>query len=157
MINSKQKLFKWAGFIAIALLLGVGSVFAFNFPGFGNNSTVKAVDGTVTIPVARISDGKAQFYRFADGGKEIAFFVVKGTDGAPHVAFDACDACYKEKKGYSQAGSFMVCRNCDMKFATNKIGKANNGGCNPSHLDFALSGGNIVIRVDALQTGARFF
>ena len=41
---------------------------------------MKAVNGAVTVPVATVSDGKAHFYRFDDGGKEISFFVVKGSD-----------------------------------------------------------------------------
>jgi uncharacterized membrane protein len=44
-----------------------------------------------------------------------------------------------------------------MKFAIGRIGKANTGGCNPSHLDFALSGGNIVVKADDLRAGVRFF
>lgn len=142
--------------LAVMLLLA-GSVFAFSLPGFGKPTPVTAVNGKVSIPVTQVADGKARHYRFADNGREIRFFVVKGTDGAFHVAFDACDACYKEKKGYSQKDDFMVCGNCNMKFATNRIGKTNSGGCNPSHLDFALSGDKIVVKVDDLKAGARFF
>lgn len=157
MRKANSTLFKRAGFILITALFGVGSVFAFNFPGFGGREAVTAVNGTVTIPSAQVSDGKAHFYRFADGGKEISFFVVKGKDGAFHVAFDACDACFKEKKGYSQQGDLMICGNCNMKFAINRIGKDNHGGCNPGHLDFALSGDSLVVKADALKAGARFF
>ena len=157
MRKANSTLFKRVSFVIIAALFGVGSVFAFNFPGFGGKEAVRAVNGVVTIPAAQVSDGQAHFYRFADAGKEIAFFVIKGTDGAPHVAFDACDACFKEKKGYSQEGNFMICQNCNMKFATNKIGKANNGGCNPSHLDYTLSAGNVVIKASDLAAGSRFF
>jgi len=141
----------------MALLFLAGSVFAFSFPGFGGKETVKSVNGAVTIPASQVGDGKARFYRFADGGKEIDFFVVKGTDGAFHVAFDACDACFREKRGYSQKGELMVCGNCNMKFAVNRIGKDNHGGCNPGHLDFALSGGNLIVKTDDLRVGARFF
>ena len=139
------------------LLLAAGPACAFSFPGFGGRETVKAANGVVTIPTAQAGDGKAHFYQFADAGKAIGFFVVKGTDGAFHVAFDACDACFKEKKGYSQKDDFMVCGNCNMKFAINRIGRDNHGGCNPGHLDFAQSGGSLVIKVADLKPGARFF
>lgn len=157
MLGSETKRLKLVGFIVVLLLLAAGAALAFNFPGFGGKEKVTAVNGVVSIPVAQAGDGKARFYTFADGGKEIAFFVVKGTDGAFHVAFDACDACYREKKGYSQDGSVMVCGNCNMKFAINRIGKDNHGGCNPGHLEFALSGNSIVIKVADLRTGSRFF
>jgi uncharacterized membrane protein len=141
----------------MALLLLAGSVFAFGFPGFGGKESVTPVNGAVTIPASRVGDGQAHFYRFADGGKEIDFFVVKGTDGAFHVAFDACDACYREKKGYSQKGDLMICGNCNMKFAVNRIGRDNHGGCNPGHLDFTQSGGTLIVKADDLRAGARFF
>lgn len=157
MRKANSTLFKRVSFILIAALFGVGSVFAFNFPGLSGREAVTAVNGAVTIPAAQVSDGKAHFYQLADGGKEIAFFVVKGKDQAFHVAFDACDACFKEKKGYSQQGDLMICGNCNMKFAINRIGKDNHGGCNPGHLDFALSGGNLVVKADDLKAGARFF
>ena len=157
MRKAKSTLFKQAGFIIIATLFGVGSVFAFNFPGFGGKEAVKPVNGVVTIPTAQVSDGHARFYQFADGGREIAFFVVKGADQAFHVAFDACDACFKEKKGYAQRNDLMICGNCNMKFAINRIGRDNHGGCNPGHLDFAQSGGSLVIKVADLKPGARFF
>ena len=152
-----RQLGKRTGSIVVILLLGVGSAFAFNFPGFNTKNTVKAFNGTITIPEGEVADGKAHFYRFADDGKEIAFFVVKGTDGLFHVAFDACDVCFEEKKGYVQDGANMICRNCNKKFATNRIGNENTGGCNPSHLAFTRANGKIVIKVDDLKPGARFF
>lgn len=157
MHKSGTRLFGLKGFVALALLLAAGMAFAFNFPGFGGKDTVTAVNGVVTIPTAQVSDGQAHFYRLNDSGKGIDFFVVKGTDSAFHVAFDACDACFREKKGYSQKGDLMICGNCNMKFAINRIGKDNHGGCNPGHLEFAQSGGNLVVKADALKAGARFF
>lgn len=157
MIRSNKKICTWMGIAAITLLIGAGTVLAFSLPGFDSSSKVKPVNGAVTIQVSQVSDGKAHFYKYADAGKEIGFFVVKGTDSALHVAFDACDVCFQEKKGYFQEGDAMVCRNCNKKFATNRIGKANNGGCNPSHLDFTQSGGNIVIKTNDLAAGSRFF
>lgn len=157
MIKSKQMVLKWVGIVSVTVLLGVGSVFAFSFPSFSSANTVKAVNGVVTIPTTQVADGKAHFYQFTNAGKNISFFIVKGTDGAFHIAFDTCDVCFQEKKGYFQEGDFMVCRNCNKKFATNKIGRIAGGGCNPSHLNFAQNGANIAIKTDDLATGARFF
>ncbi|MCM2263937.1 MAG: DUF2318 domain-containing protein [Desulfuromonadales bacterium] len=157
MRKANPVIIKWTGFIIIAVLFGVGSVFAFNFPGFGNSDVVKPVNGEVSIMAAPVADGKAHHYRYVTDGKEIKFFVVKGTDGAFHVAFDACDVCFQEKKGYFQEGDFMICRNCNQKFATNKIGRTGGGGCNPSQLNFAQNGANIVIQASELAAGGRFF
>jgi uncharacterized membrane protein len=155
--NYGKSMIKWTLLTVAALLAGVSAVFAFHIPGFGGNEKVTPVNGAVAISLAKVSDGSAHFYRFDDGGKEIGFFVVKGSDGALHTAFDACDVCFHEKKGYNQQGGFMICKNCNRKFAINMIGQMNNGGCNPSHLAHAGDGRNIIIRAADIKTGARFF
>jgi len=50
-----------------------------------------------------------------------------------------------------------VCKNCNMKFGTNRIGPHAIGGCNPSYLPSRVSGGNVIINVSDLKSGARFF
>lgn len=155
--KSAKPMLKWTILTAIALLAGVGAVFALNIPGLGKGEKVTPVNGAVAIPVAKVSDGKAHFYRFDDGGKAIGFFVVKGSDDALHVAFDTCDVCFREKKGYNQQGDFMVCKNCNKRFAIKMIGNVGGGGCNPSYLNNYQDGKNVVIKVADLKSGARFF
>ncbi len=140
----------------LLVLLFVVSIAAYAFT-LGKYEKVKATGGMVSLPVANLSDGKAHFYKFEDGGKEIAFFAVKDRDGSYKTAFDACDACYKSKKGYEQKGDKMNCKNCNQKFAINRLGPNATGGCNPGYLPHQLSGMNIVIRVDDLKGGARYF
>jgi len=136
------------------LLLGAVTVYAFSF---GKYEKVKAGNGVVSIPVAKVSDGKARFYKFEDGGKEIAFFAVKAADGSYKTAFDACDACFKSKKGYEQQGDRMNCKNCNQKFAINRLGPNATGGCNPGYLPHQLNGNTISIKADDLKDGARYF
>jgi uncharacterized membrane protein len=140
----------------VALLLAAGAVFALNIPGFGKCEKVKAVNGVVSIPLAKVSDGKAHFFRYSDGGKEIAFFVVKAADGSIRTAFDACDVCFKDKKGYVQEGDAVICKNCNKKFAIARIGEGG-GGCNPSSLKSRTGNGHVVIGVEDIKSGARFF
>jgi uncharacterized membrane protein len=143
--------------VLAALVVALSAGGAYALFGMSKCEKVKAVGGVVTIPLARVSDGKAHFYNYESGGKEIVFFVVKGSDGSLKVAFDACDVCYQEKKGYVQKGSDMICKNCNRKFATDRIGPHAVGGCNPSHLPHRQSGDAIQIAVDDLKAGARFF
>lgn len=140
--------------VTVALLVGAGSLFAFSL---GKYEKVKVVNGTVTLPATRLADGKAHFYKFVDGGKEIAFFAVKAADGTVKTAFDACDACYTSKKGYEQQGDKMNCKNCNQKFAINRLGPNASGGCNPGHLPHQLSGTTVTIAVTDLKAGARYF
>lgn len=154
MASKQVKTVAMTVFIVAALLVGVFSVFAFSL---GKYEKIKANGSVVSIPVAKIADGKARFYRFDDGGKQIAFFIVKAPDGSYRTAFDACDVCYKEKKGYEQQGDKMNCKNCNQKFATNRIGANSTGGCNPSFLPHQVSGNSITINLADLKAGARFF
>ena len=157
MVQSSKKGFQTLLLIAVALAAMASVAFAFSLPGMGKYEKVKPSGGSVIIPADKVSDGKAHYYKFTDAGKEINFFIVKGSDGQLHVAFDACDVCYREKKGYEQAGDKMNCLNCNQKFAINKIGAASAGGCNPSHLPAKFDGGKVTIPVSELKAGARFF
>ena len=155
--NERRSFVKYGVIICLVLLAGVTAVLAFNIPGLGKYEKVQPVNGVVSVAVARVSDGSAHYYRLVDGGKELNFFIVKGSDGAIHTAFDACDVCFKEKKGYVQAGDKMQCKNCNQKFPITRIGAASGGGCNPSHLPAKVVGKSVTISVADLRSGARFF
>jgi uncharacterized membrane protein len=139
---------------ALLLLGGVAAAFAFSL---GKYEKVKPVNGTVTLSTAKLNDGKAHFYKLAVDGKEVNFFAVKAADGSYKTAFDACDACYKSKKGYEQQGDKMNCRNCNQKFAIGRLGPNASGGCNPGYLPSQQTGGSIIIKAEDLKGGARYF
>jgi uncharacterized membrane protein len=154
-MSNPVNMLKTAALISLVIALTAGSAAA--ILGMGKYQKVKAVNGVVTIPLAKIGAGKAHYYKFESGGKEIVFFLVKAGDGSVRSAFDACDVCYLEKKGYEQQGDSMVCKNCNKKFATNRIGPTSAGGCNPSFLPHKEINGSVVISGEDLQAGARFF
>jgi uncharacterized membrane protein len=143
--------------VLLVLVIAVSAGSAFALLGLGKYDKVRAESGVVKVPAAALSDGKAHFYKFASDGKEIAFFLVKASDGTIRSAFDACDVCYREKKGYDQQGDSVVCKNCNKRFAITRIGPNTTGGCNPSYLPHAEAGGKVLIRVEDLKGGARFF
>ena len=72
------------------------------------------------------------------------------------AAFNACDVCYLDKKGYRQEGDDMVCNNCGQRFPSELINEVR-GGCNPSPLVRTIEGDEVVIRVDDILSGARYF
>ena len=123
---------------------------------FGQHKNVKAVDGEVHIPVKGVNDGKAYHFVYKSEGKEIKFFVVKSQDGILRAAFDACDVCFPEKKGYTQDGDFMICNNCGRRFHTSQVNVVE-GGCNPAPLKRTEKGNHVVIMVADILPGARFF
>lgn len=154
MAANKRKRIVWAVVVIGALLVGVASVFAFSL---GKYEKVKATGGVVSIPLAKVADGKAHYYRFEDGGKEISFIVVKAADGNYRTSFDACDSCFGAKKGYEQKGDVLVCMNCNRQFAIDRIGPHQVGGCNPSYLPSLVKGNNIAFTTADLKVGARYF
>ena len=154
MATKRAKTAVLAGMVTLAVLVGAVGVFAFSL---GKYEKVKVSNGTVTLPVAKLADGKAHFYKIEDSGKEIVFFAAKSADGSYKVAFDACDACFKSRKGYEQQGDNMNCKNCNQKFAINRLGPNATGGCNPGYLFSQLNGNNIVIKVADIKNGARYF
>lgn len=154
MVLNRKKQVVWASVVVVALLMSVASVFAFSL---GKYEKVKENGGVVTISATKLGDGKARFYKFEDGGKEIAFLVVKAPDGSIRTAFDACDSCYRDKKGYEQQGDKLNCKNCNQKFVINRLGPNATGGCNPGYLPHKLNGTTVTISARDLKGGARYF
>ena len=154
MASIRTKKVVWAGILTVAILIAAVGVFAFSL---GKYEAVKSSNGTITVPVAKLSDGKARFYKLEDGGKEIAFFAVKSADGSYKTAFDACDSCFRAKKGYEQQGDKLNCNNCNQKFAINRLGPNTTGGCNPGYLPHQLNGNTISIKTSDLKDGAKYF
>lgn len=123
---------------------------------FGQHKRVKATNGEVRLSVKNIDDGDAHYYVYDGGGPDIKFFVIKSSDGVVRAAFDACDVCFPAHKGYSQEGEFMICNNCGRRFHSSQINVVE-GGCNPAPLHREIVGDSLVIKVDDILPGARFF
>jgi len=155
-----SRIFAWASLTVAALLsVMVGTtILALCFQETDKSEKVKAVNGAVTIPLEEVSDGMAHFYRFNNGRKDIVFFVVRGSDGVFHTAFDTCEVCcFRKKKGYIQQDYYMICLGCREKYAINMIGQVNGIGCKPHHLEHAEEGKKIIIKVADLKAGAHYF
>ena len=113
--------------------------------------------GDVTVPVAMLADGAARFYRYTTAaGREVRFFVMKSSDGVIRAAFDACDVCYRERRGYRQQGDVMVCINCGRTFRSVDINVLQ-GGCNPAPLERTVVGDQVVLAAASIELGAVYF
>lgn len=141
------------------VLLLVFIIFAFNF---GQEvSSIQGAETEIIYPAKIFADGKAKYFQYkgySKSGKNITirYFIMKSSDGVIRAAFDACDVCWAEGKGYYQKGDFMVCRNCGRRFASVRINEVQ-GGCNPAPLRREIKGDQVVIKVKDLLEGAIYF
>lgn len=149
-----------AAIVLVAVTAGLG---LFLFPGSDTAPSPAAVapttdDGRIAYPVSLFDDGQAHHFSFADAasGTTIAYFILKSADGVIRAAFDACNVCWPEGKGYVQDGTAMVCRNCGRRFESVLVNEMQ-GGCNPAPLTRAITGDQVVIRLDDLRTGQGYF
>jgi uncharacterized membrane protein len=145
--------------VALVAVIAVALVVVMN-RGDGGQAVaaapVAAGGADVTIPVAELAGGQAKFYSYDAGGVEVKYFVMQSKDGEYRAAFDACDVCYPNKKGYSQQGDSMVCNNCGQQFETSKINEVK-GGCNPSPIERTVEGQDLVLKTSDLQAGVQYF
>jgi uncharacterized membrane protein len=111
----------------------------------------------ITYPVKDFRNGEARFYRYPVGnGITIKYFVLKSSDGVIRAAFDACDVCWREGKGYTQKGDFMVCTNCGRRFASVRVNEVT-GGCNPAALTREIKGDKVILKVKDILEGQQYF
>jgi len=113
--------------------------------------------GQVTYPEKTFANGKAQQFTYkTEDGVTIRYFIIKSSDGVIRAAFDACDVCWPENKGYVQKGDFMVCNNCGRKFPSARINEVQ-GGCNPAPLTRKMENDSVVIQVTDILKGKSYF
>lgn len=144
------------GALIVAVIVSTFSLaFAGNFTVAAQE--VKPVNGAFVFPVSAFADGKAKHFEYKiSPSQSVRFFIVKSTDGVIRAALDACEKCFRAKKGYVQQGNDMTCINCGLKFRTDKVNEVT-GGCNPHPLARTIQGENLIISQQELASGLRFF
>jgi len=152
--NGKKRSFLRAVWLGM-MFLG-GGTFLFLAPS-GQRLSLAAQNIEITYPVKNFQNGKAQFFQYKTGdGVTIKYFIVKSSDGVIRAAFDACDVCWPEGKGYFQKDDYMVCKNCGRRFASVKVNVIT-GGCNPGALRREVVGDQLLIKVKDILEGKRYF
>jgi len=140
-------------FISLFLFSGCNSTKEVNAQTDSKSSAQTQIN-QINISLSEITE-KAKWYNYEVDNKTISYFAVKASDGRIKVAFDACDICYPEKKGYRQVGSDMICNYCGLKFAIIGIGTENkaSGGCWPGYLPATIEGDYLKISKQDLENG----
>ena len=98
-----------------------------------------------------MSSGQAKFFEYtASNGKSVRFFVIKSSDGVYRAAADACEVCFRDKKGYHQQGDDMVCNKCGRHFRSKDVNVIT-GSCNPDGIPRTIQENTIVIAAADLE------
>ncbi len=143
-----------AGCLLVAAILYVAR---FGSGGRPQAASAAGGGGDVTFALSEFDDGVARFYRYMTAsGREVRFFVMRSSDGVVRAAFDACDVCFRERRGYRQVGDVMVCNNCGQTFPSVSINEIR-GGCNPAPIDRLIQGDRLVLPAASLNAGAAYF
>lgn len=146
-----------AALVVIVAAAGLGLLL---FPADESSSKPVATDnlGQFTYAVNLFDDGQARHFEYADANSNttIKYFILKSADGVIRAAFDACDVCWPEGKGYVQDGTVMICRNCGRRFESVKVNVVQ-GGCNPAPLKRTIQDDQVVILADDLKKGQGYF
>jgi uncharacterized membrane protein len=151
--------------LSIVILLIVGFIYVVSLGN--NNDEIKQKDSVldpnlisntlIRIPVSSI-DSEADFYSFNSDGVDVKYFAVMGTDGQVHVAFDACDVCYYNKKGYRQIDNVMRCINCGNEYPINSLGTENTaGGCWPSYIPIVIEENDVMLKISDIEDKSWMF
>jgi len=114
-------------------------------------------DNKIIIPLRDVRDGKAHFFMYTRGGRQINFFVRTDAKGTVSSYFDACYTCYKQKKGYRQEGPDLICNECGMKFGLSDETWETKGGCDPILLKSTIEGDNLIIETAVIEKGMKLF
>ena len=148
--------------IGAAVLLLVGVVIYCSRVTSGSGPDLAAAETLptgqdVALPVSTFADGRARFYTYVTGaGHETRFFVIKSSDGVVRAAFDACDSCFRNRRGFRQAGDHLICNWCGRAFMSQHVNVLK-GGCSPAPLERTVEGDRVVVQAAALEQGASYF
>lgn len=162
-----RKMFSALAFIILIIIGGyLGYGILKNMPdkkdndGYPENIYVRSsvVNGTdeVRIETYTLYDGKADFYYFMANETKVKYFVIQSPDGQYRTAFDACEKCYNQKKGYHQAGDVMVCNSCEQRFSTNFL-TTGYSICYPVKLNSMVSNDQVIIKSSDIFNGTKLF
>lgn len=122
--------------------------------------TVIAQSNKIYIKEATVNDGDLHSFNYYSqkAGKNVYFFVLKAPDGTYRAAANACEVCFKSKKGFKQLGSKIQCVNCRQSYSKGQIAMEK-GGCNPGPIDknVAVNNGSLAINVADVEAVAYLF
>lgn len=117
--------------------------------------------GQILIEESKVQNGNLHTFNYYSptANKTIYFFIVKASDGTYRAAANACEVCFKSKKGFTQvSGGGIRCENCRTMYTKDQIA-LQKGGCNPRPIDkdVQATDGRLAINVTDIESSADLF
>jgi high-affinity iron transporter len=128
-------------------------VYAKNTSGISPATEVTFTKGSVTIPLAQVSDGDLHRFQAKENGTEIRFWLYQKPDGKIATVFDACQIC--GAVGFYKSGNGVVCKNCSAPINPQSVGTE--GGCNPIPLKSVQTADAIILQEADIAAQSRLF
>ncbi len=128
-------------------------VYTKNVSALSPATEVTFTNGSVTIPLTKVSDGDLHRFEAKEKGTNVRFWLYLKPDGKIATVFDACEIC--GSVGFYKSANGVVCKNCAAPINPQSVGTA--GGCNPVPLKATQTADSIIIQEADIAGGTRMF
>src|SRR5258708_6090335 len=140
------------GFVFIALVTAE-FIYTKSVSALSPATEVTFTNGSVSIPLAQVSDGDLHRYQAQENGIPIRFWLYQKPDGKVATVFDACEIC--GSSGFYKTANGVVCKNCASPINPQSVGTP--GGCNPVPLKATQTADAIIIQEADMAAGGKMF
>lgn len=113
--------------------------------------------GIVRIDVHDLDPLDVRFYRYLNpANQEVEFLVGRDEHGVVQVGFNANEAHYKTRRGFSAQNGWIIDNKCE---TTTRLSTVNTGGggCRPVPVPHNVVGDELILTEQDLLTGWRYF
>ena len=105
----------------------------------------------VMIPTDALGREQVRFYSYRDrAGEELRFILGRDSSGGVHAAMDACQRCYKYRKGYIWSRGDLVCKLCGNRYKLQEM-ESGLASCVPAKLPFQVTRHSVRVKSADLE------
>jgi high-affinity iron transporter len=143
----------YASSFLFIMLVTAEFIYAKSVSALSPATEVKFMNGQISIPLAKVTDGDLHRYQANENGTEVRFWLFRRPDGKVATVFDACEIC--GAVGFYKGPNGLICKNCAAPINPQSIGTK--GGCNPIPLNSEETVSAIIIKEADVAAEAHLF
>ena len=111
--------------------------------------------GKVIIDPRYLEEKSPEFFSVTLNKKRVNFLIVK-VNGSVESYLDACENCYRFKKGYRIEGPYVICKYCGSTYPLDSL-RTGLGSCHPMPLKGKMEGDKYYISLREIEKAGRYF